>query len=93
MAYPRHKPVSEEEMLMPATEEEMEFSRYAGHHTICQTLRDIWMMSDSEEVKMKCRLAVAMAKAMHNKLNSYSNLAAEQAAIAKALEAKTEQAE
>jgi hypothetical protein len=74
MPYPRHKPVSEEEMLTPATEEEMAFARYAGHHTICQTLRDIWAMSDNEEIKMKCRLAVAMAKAMHDKLKSYGQL-------------------
>jgi len=74
MPYPRHDPVPEEEMLKPATEEEMAFSRYAGHHSICQTLRDIWAMSDNEEVKMKCRLAVAMAKAMVNKLKVYRQI-------------------
>lgn len=72
MPYPRHKPVSEEEMLKPATDEEMAFSRYAGHHTICQTLRDIWATTDDDEVKMKCRLAMAMAKAMHRKLKDYN---------------------
>lgn len=71
MPYPRHKPVPEEEMLKPASEEEMNFSRYAGHHTICETLREIWRASDDEEVKMKCRLAVSMAKAMVEKLKSY----------------------
>ena len=77
MAYPRHHPVSEEEMLQPATDEEMVFSRYAGHHTICQTLRDIWALSDNDEIKLKCRLAVSMAKAMHHQLKSYSQLAAQ----------------
>ena len=72
MPYPRHNPVSEEEMLKPASEEEMAFSRYAGHHTICQTLRDIWAMTHDEEIKLKCRLAVAMAKAMHRKLKKNS---------------------
>ena len=73
MPYRRHKPVSEEEMLKPATEGEMQFARYAGHHTICQTLREIWAVSD-DEVKLKCRLAVAMAKAMNDKLKAYRNI-------------------
>lgn len=72
MPYPRHTPVSEEEMLKPATEEEMAFARYAGHHTICQTLRDIWAATDNDEIKMKCRLAISMAKAMHKKLKEYN---------------------
>ncbi len=74
MPYPRHDPVSEEEMLSPATEEEMAFARYAGHHSICQTLRDIWAMSDNDEAKLKCRMAVAMAKAMVNKLKAYRSI-------------------
>ena len=74
MPYPKHKPISEKEMLEPATEEEMAFSRYAGHHTICQTLRDIWSQSSDEEVRLKCRLAVSMAKAMVVKLKTYRDL-------------------
>ena len=71
MPYPRHKPVDEEEMLKPATDEEMAFSRYAGHHTICQTLREIWSGCEDPELKLKCRLVVSMAKAMVEKLKSY----------------------
>jgi hypothetical protein len=71
MPYSRHKPVSEEEMLQPASEEEMQFARYAGHHTICQTLREIWAASSDDDIKMKCRLAIAMAKAMNTKLKAY----------------------
>lgn len=74
MPYPKHKPVDEEEMLKPATEEEMAFSRYSGHHTICQTLREIWAKSWDEETKLKCRLAVSMAKAMVTKLKTYRDM-------------------
>lgn len=68
MPYKHREPVPELEM---ASIEEMERSRYAGHHSICQTIRDIWAMSDDEELREKCRLAVAMAKAMHEKLKWY----------------------
>jgi hypothetical protein len=64
MPYPRHEPVSEKEM---------ERTRYEGHHTICQTLRDIYHLTDNKEIKDKYRLAVAMAKAMHEKLKEYAN--------------------
>jgi hypothetical protein len=69
MSYKHREPVPELEMASIA---EMERARYAGHHTICQTLRDIYGMIDNEEAKNKCRLAVAMAKAMHEKLKWYN---------------------
>lgn len=77
MPYPRHQPVSEEEMLRPASEKEMAFTRYAGHHTICQTLREIWAATEDEGIRLKCRLAVSMAKAMHEKLKTYSQQASQ----------------
>jgi len=46
-------------------------TRYKGHHTICETLREIYVLSENEEIKIKCRIAVAMAKSMHNKLKWY----------------------
>ena len=64
MSYPKHEPVSERVMLK---------QRYAGHHTICQTLRDIYVSVDDEEIKLKLRLATAMAKSMHEKLKAYRN--------------------
>ena len=60
--YKRHKPVAEKEMLKP---------RYEGHHTICQTLRDIYALTEDEEIREKLRLAAAMAKSMHNKIKKY----------------------
>lgn len=72
MPYKRRIPVPEEEMEYPlATEHQMDESRYEGHHTICQTLRDIYHMTEKEEIKLKCRLAMAMSKAMNEKLKWY----------------------
>lgn len=76
MPYKRRTPVSEEEMEKPvelASAEEMDIKRWEGHHTICQTLRDIYHITDNQEVKLKCRLAVAMAKAMNEKLKWYKH--------------------
>ena len=55
----------------PVSEKVMRNTRYEGHHTICETLREIWQASDDEEIKLKCRLATAMAKAMQNRLKRY----------------------
>lgn len=50
---------------------EMDKKRWEGHHSICQTIRDIYHMTDNEEMKLKCRVAMAMTKAMHEKLKWY----------------------
>ena len=55
----------------PVPISEMDRSRYDGHHSICQFLRDIFHMTDNEEIKMKTRVAMAMAKAMHDRLKKY----------------------
>ena len=67
MPYKRHKPVSEEEMelIEPVPLSEMGVHRWDGHHTVCQTIREIYRMTEDPEIKMKCRLAMAMTKAMH----------------------------
>jgi hypothetical protein len=55
----------------PVPESKMAKTKYEGHHTICQTLRDIYHLTDHEEIKLKCRVAMAMAKAMQDKLKEY----------------------
>lgn len=65
MSYKRRKPVPEKEM---------DKSRYEGHHTVCQTLRDIYHLTDDEEIKYKCRLGMSMTKAMHKKLKKYKKM-------------------
>lgn len=50
---------------------EMDKKRWEGHHSICQTLRDIYHMTDNEDLRLKCRVAMAMTKAMNKKLKSY----------------------
>jgi len=65
MSYKRREPVPEKVMLN---------ERYHGHHTICQTLRDIYVETEDEEIKLKLRLAMAMAKAMNDKLKKYKKM-------------------
>jgi len=51
----------------------MDRKRWEGHHTICQTIRDIYHMIDDPDVKLRLRLAMAMAKAMNDKLQYYKH--------------------
>ena len=64
MPYPRTEPASEREMFA---------GEHPGHHTICQTLREIHreIPQDDEELKRKVRLVWAFAKKMHNRLKEY----------------------
>ncbi len=57
----------------PVDISEMDKSRYEGHHSICQTLRDLFHMTDDEEIKLKRRVAMSMAKSMHEKLKKYKS--------------------
>lgn len=45
--------------------------RYHGHNTVCQKLREIFILTDNEEIKMAARVAMSMTKSMHNKLKWY----------------------
>ena len=62
MPYPR---------VEPAPEIEMKKQRWKGHHTICETLREIYAMTDNEEIKQKLLQAMGYAKKMHEKLKQY----------------------
>lgn len=61
MALHKHEPVSESDM---------DVSTDKGY-TICQVLRDIYHRTESKEIKLKLRVATAMAKAMAKKLSGY----------------------
>lgn len=67
MPYPHHEPIDIKEM---------DRARYDGHHSICQFLRDIYHLADNgetnkEEIRLKARVAMSMAKSMLNKLKEY----------------------
>jgi len=62
MPYKRRRPVDVSEM---------DNTRWEGHHTVCQTLREIYRLTDNEEIRYKCRLAMAMTKAMNSRLKWY----------------------
>ena len=65
MGIRKHKPVSIKKI---------ENQRYQGHHTICQFLRDIYTMTENEDIKMKCRIGMSMAKSMHERLKKYRQI-------------------
>ena len=49
----------------------MKKKRYHGHNTICEKLREIYMLTDNEDIKLKCRIAMTMSKKMHERLKKY----------------------
>ena len=63
------EPVDEAEMIAPVRE--IENQRYIHHHTICACLRRIYQMTESEKIRMECRIAMAHSKAMHERLKHY----------------------
>ena len=65
MGMRKHKPVSIKKIENP---------KHKGHHTICQFLRDIYKLTGNEEIKMKCRVGMSMAKSMHERLKVYRKI-------------------
>ena len=62
MSMRKHKPV-------PISK--MKKRRHEGKMTICQILRNIYAMTNNEEIKMKCRIGTSMAKSMNKRLLYY----------------------
>jgi len=63
MSLRKHEPVDESEM-----------GHVSRNDTICQMLREIYWEADkikNEDIKLKARIATAMAKRMSNKLEEY----------------------
>ncbi len=65
MPYKQHTPVAESEMDM---------SKWQGHHSICQTIRDMYHETDDQNIRLKLRLCMAMAKSMNKKLQYYKHI-------------------
>lgn len=57
----------------PATEQDMD-KRMKGPNTICNILREMYHMTDDPEIRLKCRVAFSMGKAMCNKLTHYHEI-------------------
>ena len=62
MELPDREPVVEEEIITQKND-----------YSIFHTVKDIYMLAEDEETKLKCRIIFAMAKAMYEKLNLYKN--------------------
>ena len=58
----------------PIDVSEMDKKRWEGHHSICQTIRDIYHLTNDPDLKLKCRVVMAMTKAMHEKLKTYKDM-------------------
>jgi len=46
---------------------------WKNHHTICQILREIHSLTENEEIRSRCKLAITMSKKMHEKLKQYKS--------------------
>jgi hypothetical protein len=55
----------------PVPERVMDRKIYEGENTLCQTIRDMYHMTSNQDIRLKCRLAMAMGKAMCEKLSKY----------------------
>lgn len=71
MEKPNKDDLIESELTEPVPERLMDKSRYEGHYSICQKLRDMYHVVESPELKMECRIMMAMAKKMHQRLKWY----------------------
>ena len=62
MPYKRHAPCAEADMDATAVE---------GEIAVFQILRDIYHLTDDEDIKMKCRIGISMARAMSRRIDKY----------------------
>jgi len=53
----KHEPVPREKM-----------EKASPQYTICEVLREIYRLTDDEDIRYRCRVATAMAKAMNRRL-------------------------
>jgi hypothetical protein len=58
----------------PVPEEKMIRHGNPKTNSICQLLREIYWMTEDQEIKLKLREATAMAKAMYFKLKEYKEV-------------------
>lgn len=58
--------------FVPYPESDME--KVFPQYTLCEVLRQIYKTTTDPAIKLKCRVAVTMAKAMDSKLREYNDL-------------------
>lgn len=57
----------------PVPKADMEVPRVT-FNSICQLLRDIYHLTENEEIQLKARIGVSMAKAMQGKINELKSI-------------------
>ena len=53
----KHNPVPESDM-----------NHHSPNYSICEAIREIYWLTDDPDIKLRCRVITAMAKAMNNKM-------------------------
>lgn len=60
--------------VKPYLRRNMENPRLHGHDNLCSTIREIYLKSNDEEIRLKCCVAMRMSKNMYNALVVYKQM-------------------
>lgn len=60
--------------IKPYLRRNMERNDLHGCNTICAIVQDIYLNTDDEDIKVRCRVIMRMSKSMHNRLVEYKKL-------------------
>lgn len=58
--------------IKPYRRRDMERENLHGRDTICSTIRDVYLMTENEKIKMAARIAMRQSKSLYNELRAYA---------------------
>jgi len=64
-------------VVKPYLRRNMENAKLHGHDNLCSTIRDIYLKSTDEDVRLWCRIAMRMSKNMYHALVTYKEMLTE----------------
>ena len=53
----------------------LETKKFKGDNTICQTLREIYQLSEDDKIKLLCRRTMMIAKSITKRASAYKKIA------------------
>lgn len=65
-------------IVKPYLRRNMDNPKLHGHDNLCSTIRDIYLKSKDEDIKLWARIAMRMSKNMYNALVVYKEMLVEQ---------------
>jgi len=71
----------QEERPNPVNRGLMRTDKFDGNNTICQTIREAYLICKQSRIKYQLRIIMAMAKSMDDKLQEYKKIFVEQDGI------------